>query len=207
MNIIRTFSEYLNEAAKKSRIDKVIVKGLERYIVQGSENGKPYVITSSGEKRIGKEYFKELGDEDYFKSEKDAKKYINEGFFSREKDEDWDFAESFIINALKKIGMKPKGKLKDKTSSMYGAVINMWQFVEEPYTYEQKIELTNFLKKYKFKPNEASKPEDVEGTFYADGTQFTFSASNSFDKRAGKRDDKKPYIRIFRDADNIKADK
>jgi hypothetical protein len=75
---MKTFSEYINEAMKKNRIEKVIVKGLERYIVQGSENGKPYVITSSGEKRIGKEYFKELGDEDYFKSEKDAKKYINE---------------------------------------------------------------------------------------------------------------------------------
>ena len=85
---MKTFKEYIIEAVEKSKIEKVIVKGLERYIVQGSENGKPYVIISSGEKRIGKEYFKDLKDEDYFKSEKDAKKYINEGFFSKEKDED-----------------------------------------------------------------------------------------------------------------------
>jgi len=197
------FREYINESIKQNKVDKVIVKGLERYIVQGSENGKPYVITSSGEKRVGKKYFENLKDEDYFKTEKEAEKYLNEGIFSRKKDEDWDFAESFIINALRKIGMKPKGKLKDKTSSMYGAVINMWQFVEKPFTYEQKIELVNFLKKYKFEQNEASRPEDVEGTFYADGTQFTFIASNDFSKKG----DGKAYIRIFRDADNIKADK
>jgi len=120
--------------------------------------------------------------------------YITEGFFSKEKDEDWDFAESVIFNALKKIGMKPKGKIKDKTSSMLGVTINMWQFVDSEYTYEQKIELRNFLKKYKFKQNDASKPDDVEGTFTADGTEFSFSASNEY----AKKDDGKAYIRIFK---------
>jgi len=56
-----------------------MLKGLKRHIVQGSENDKPYDIISSGKKRIGKRIlFKNLKDEDYFKSEKDAKKYIIE---------------------------------------------------------------------------------------------------------------------------------
>ena len=122
-------------------------------------------------------------------------KFINEGLFSPKKDEDWDFAESVIVLALKKIGMKPKGKLQDKVRSMQGATINLWQFVEGEFSYEQKIELTNFLKKYKFKQNSASKAEDVEGTFTADGTKFSFSASNEF----AKKDDGKAYIRIFKD--------
>jgi len=120
--------------------------------------------------------------------------YVNEGIFSREKDEDWDFVESVIVLALKKIGMKPKGKLKDKTGGMQDAKINLWQFVDGPFTYEQKLDLTDFLKKYKFKQNSASNPDDVEGTFVADGTEFSFSASNDFTKKG----DGKAYIRIFK---------
>jgi len=191
---MKTFKEYMIEAVKKNKIEKVIVKGLERYIVQGSENGEPYVIISSGEKRIGKEYFKDLKDEDYFKSEKDAKKYINEGFFSKEKDEDWDFTESVIIMALKNLGKKPKGKLKDKTSSMLGATINMWQFVDSEFSYEDKIKLRNFLNRYKFKQNPAAPVDDIEGTFTVDDTEFHFSASDYFNKKG----DGKAYMRIYK---------
>ena len=124
--------------------------------------------------------------------------FMTEGLFSPKKDEDWDFAESVIVLALKKIGMKPKGKIQDKVRSMQDASINLWQFVESEFTYEQKMELTNFLKKYKFKQNNASNPDDVEGTFIADGTKFSFSASNEF----SKKDDGKAYIRIFKDKEN-----
>ena len=73
---MKTFKEFIVESKGKSRIDKVIVKGLERYIVQGSEDGKPWVIANDGKKRIGKDYFKELEADEYFKTEKEAKEYL-----------------------------------------------------------------------------------------------------------------------------------
>jgi len=126
---------------------------------------------------------------------KTFKEFISEGLFSKEKDEDWDFAESVIILALKKVGKKPKGKLKDKTSSMLGATINMWQFVDSEFSYEDKIELRNFLKKYNFKQNPAAPVEDIEGTITVDGTEFHFSALDYFNKKG----DGKAYMRIYKD--------
>ena len=66
----------LNEKSN-AKIDKVIVKGLERYLVQGSENGEPFIITSNGKKYKGKDFFSyEMKDSDYFKTRKEAEKYI-----------------------------------------------------------------------------------------------------------------------------------
>ncbi len=96
--------------------------------------------------------------------------------------------------ALKNLGKKPKGKLKDKTSSMLDATINMWQFIDSEFSYEDKIKLRNFLNRYKFKQNPAAPVDDIEGTFTVDGTEFYFSASDYFNKKG----DGKAYMRIYK---------
>jgi len=70
---MKTFREYVNEGKKDyAKISKVIVKGHERFLVQGSSKGSKMVLTSSGEVRTGDAFFKELNSDEYFKKEEDA---------------------------------------------------------------------------------------------------------------------------------------
>jgi hypothetical protein len=120
---------------------------------------------------------------------KTFKEYITEGLFSKDKDENFDFGESMLINITKRFGLKPKGKIIDK-SGTWGFNLNIIQELKENITYEQSIEIKNFLKKYKYKQNTASEPELVSGTFYADGDKF-YIMTDDIDEKA------KPYLRIY----------
>jgi hypothetical protein len=69
---MKKFSEFINEGSNSAKISKVIVKGHERYLVQGSNKNGKMVVLSSGEIRTGDDFFKNLEDNDYFKKEQDA---------------------------------------------------------------------------------------------------------------------------------------
>jgi hypothetical protein len=114
---------------------------------------------------------------------------LTEGIFSKKvKDEDYDFAESVLINIAKKFKLKPKGKIIDKSGD-WGFNLNIIQELKEPLTFENKIDIRNFLKKFKFKQNTAADPEELSGTFYADGDEFFITANYT--------DEKQPYLRIY----------
>jgi len=117
---------------------------------------------------------------------------IEEGLFSKKKDENYDFGESLLFNLSKKVGLTTKGKIVDK-SNQFGLKLNLWQFLKDEIDLETNLEIRSFLKKYKYKQNAASLPQAVEGKITVDGEEFIFMAgNNSFKKNT-------PYIRIFQE--------
>jgi len=123
------------------------------------------------------------------------KEMFTEGLFSKEKDENFDFGESVLLNMVKKLGLNQKGKILDK-SNQFEIKLNLFLLLKDEISYEQKMDIRDFLKKYKFKQNSASSPDNVEGKFYADGEEFIFMAGNNTFKK------NTPYLRIYTEQEN-----
>ena len=124
------------------------------------------------------------------------KELFLEGIFSKklsdEDQEDLDFANSFLINLARKANIQLNGKVIDKSGS-WDLKVNLWQFIKEPLSLEQKSKIISFLRQYKYKQNPASDPEQIQGVMYIDNAIYTFDSGD----KGGPKD--LPYIKIYKE--------